>query len=61
MAALISGEFSNMINLRSLQFTRYMDDALQKQGFPPQAKETKARILKIMDLEIDGWDRITGD
>ena len=61
MMALDVGKFKKSINLRSLQFTRYMDDALKAQGFPSQSKEQKARILDAMDLKIDNWDRISGD
>ncbi len=61
LMALDVGKFKKMINLRSLQFTRYMDDALKAQGFPPQTKEQKARILDVMGLKIEGWDRISGD
>lgn len=61
MMALDVGKFKKMINLRSLQFTRYMDDALNAQNFPPQSKEQKARILDAMELKIENWDRISGD
>jgi hypothetical protein len=61
MMALDIGSLTGLMNLRSLQFTYYMDRALEVQGFPPQSKEQKARILEVMGLRIAGWDRISGD
>jgi hypothetical protein len=61
MMALDIGSLKGLMNFRSLQFTHYMDKALEAQGFPPQSKEQKARILEVMELRIDGWDRISGD
>jgi len=61
MTALDAGRLKGWMNLRSLQFTYYMDKELEARGFPPQSYEQKERILEAMDLRIDGWDRITGD
>lgn len=61
MMALDVGKLEGLMNFRSLQFTHYMDKALEAQGFSPQSKEQKERILDAMNLRIDGWDRITGD
>ena len=61
MMALDLGRFKGLMNLRSLQFTRYMDNALEAEGFPPQSKQQKERILEAMELRIDGWEEITGD
>lgn len=61
MEVLDLGKFKGWMNLRSLQFTHYMDRALETQGFPPQSKEQKERILEVMELRIPRWDKITGD
>ena len=61
MVALDMGKFKGMMNLRSLQFTHYMDRELEALGFPPQSKKQKERILAAIELNIDGWDEITGD
>jgi len=61
MMALDVGRFTGLMNFRSLQFTYYVDKALETQGFPPQSKEQKARILEEMGLRIAGWDEISGD
>lgn len=60
MMALDVGRLKGLMNLRSLQFTYYMDRTLEAQGFPPQSKEQKARILEAMELRIDGWEKISG-
>ena len=59
MMALDVGNLKGLMNLRSLQFTYYMDKELEAQGFPPQSKEQKERILEAMDLRINGWERIS--
>lgn len=61
MMALDAGRLKGLMNLRSLQFTHYMDKELETQGFPPQSKEQKERILEVMGLRIPRWDEITGD
>lgn len=61
MMALDAGRLKGLMNLRSLQFTHYMDKVLEAQGFPPQSKEQKERILEVMELRIPRWDKITGD
>ena len=61
MMVLDLGKFKGWMNLRSLQFTYYMDKALESQGFPPQTKEQKEIILEVMELRIPNWDKITGD
>ena len=61
MMALDAGRLKGLMNLRSLQFTYYMDKALEAHGFPPQSKEQKERILEVMELRIPRWDKITGD
>jgi len=61
MWALDVGRMKGLMNFRSLQFTHYMDKELEAQGFPPQLKEQKERILEVMELRIRGWDRISGD
>jgi len=61
MMALDVGKLKGLMNIRSLQFTYYMDKELEAQGFPPQSKEQKARILEAMELRIDGWENISGD
>ncbi len=61
MMALDVGVLKGLMNLRSLQFTHYMDKELEAQGFTPQTKKQKERILKVMELRIPGWDRISGD
>lgn len=55
------GALRGWMVLRSLQFTSYMDKELEKQGFPPQAKKQKERILEAMKMKVDNWDEITGD
>ena len=49
------------MNLRSLQFTTYLDKELEAAGFHKQTFKQKADILKAMNLDIDGWEQITGD
>ena len=61
MMALDIGKFKGLMNLRSLQFTYYMDKELEARGFKPQSKKQKERVLEAMELKIPGWDRITGD
>ena len=61
MMALDVGHLKGIMNFRSLQFTYYMDKALEIQGFPPQSKAQKERILEAMDLRVDGWENYTGD
>lgn len=61
LIVLDTGKFKKMINLRSLQFTSYMDKALLEEGFPPQSKDQKRRILEAMNLAIEEWDLITKD
>ena len=61
MMALDYGKLKGLMNLRSLQFTYYMDRALEAKGFPPQSKEQKERILEAMELRIPNWERYTGD
>jgi hypothetical protein len=61
MMALDLGRLKGTMNFRSLQFTHYMDKELAAQGFPPQSKKQKERILEAMELRIDGWERWSGD
>lgn len=61
MSVLDLGKFKRWMNFRSLQFTYYMDKALETQGFPPQTKYQKEKILEVMNLRIPNWDRITHD
>jgi len=61
MMALDVGKLKGLMNFRSLQFTHYMDKELEAQGFPPQSKEQKERILEAMELRIDGWEKFSGD
>ena len=61
MTALDTGKFKGFINFRSLQFTAYMDKELLAVGFPKQSYKQKKEILEIMELAIDGWEKITGD
>lgn len=61
MMALDTGKLKGLMNFRSLQFTHYMDKELEAQGFPPQSKEQKERILEAMELRIEGWERFSGD
>ncbi len=61
MLALDIGVFKRMINIRSLQFTTYMDVALEGKGFPEQSYAQKKKILEVMELAIDGWDKVTKD
>lgn len=61
MVALDLGNLKGAVNFRALQFTHYMDKELEAQGFPPQSKEQKERILEAMELKLDGWEKWTGD
>ncbi len=61
MMALDVGQFKGLMNMRSLQFTHYMDKELEAVGFQPQSKEQKERILEAMELNIKGWERLSGD
>jgi hypothetical protein len=56
MMALDVGEFKKLINFRSLQFTGYMDRELESVGFPKQSNEQKGEILKVMGLDLPGWE-----
>lgn len=58
MLVLDTGKFKKFINLRSLQFTRYMDAELEKLDFPKITKEQKERIIDVMGLKIKNWERI---
>lgn len=55
--ALQSQPLKGMMLSRCLQFTKYMDDALYAKGFKSQSKDTKVRILKLMDLYIPDWEK----
>jgi hypothetical protein len=59
--AMDIGALRGFMNFRCLQFTRYMDYELQSRGFEPQSKETKEKILAALDLNIEGWEKITGE
>lgn len=61
MIVLDVGSLKGVMNFRALQFTHYMDEALKDQGFPPQSKEQKERILEAMELKFDGWEKWSGD
>jgi len=61
MIALDAGRLKGLMNFRALQFTHYMDKALEAQGFPAQSKEQKERVLKAMELKFDGWEKWSGD
>lgn len=50
MMALDAGSLKNLINVRSLQFTEYMDEELQSVGFPEQTIEQKKEIMEAMEL-----------
>ena len=59
MMALNHGRMKDLINLRSIQFTIYMDIELKKHGFPAQSKEQKERILEVLGLKFENWDTIS--
>ena len=61
MIALDIGALKGVLNFRALQFTHYMDKALEKKGFPLQSKAQKERILEVMELKFDGWEKWSGD
>ena len=61
MMALDMGVFKGMMNLRSLQFTYYVDRELEAAGFPHQSTDQKKMILEAMELAIDGWEKVTKD
>ena len=61
MQALDVGMLKRLMNFRSLQFTYYMDKALEAQGFPPQTKKQKEHILDEMGLKISGWEKWSHD
>lgn len=61
MMALDVGILKGNMNFRALQFTYYMDKALEARGFPPQSKEQKERILEAMGLKFDDWEKWSGD
>ena len=50
MMGLGTGPFKNLINIRSLQFTNYVDQELKKEGFPKQSIKQKEEILEAMEL-----------
>jgi len=61
MLALDAGVFRKWMNLRSLQFTAYMDRELLSVGFPKQSLQQKEAILIVMELALEGWQEVTGD
>lgn len=61
MMALDTGVLKKLMNFRSLQFTSYMDKALDLGGFPKQSFQQKQEILKVMGLDIEGWEKWSGD
>lgn len=61
MFAMDIGALRGFMNFRCLQFTRYMDYELQSRGFEPQSKEMKEKVLAALDLNIEGWEKITGE
>ena len=61
MIVLDLGRLKGWMNFCQLQFTHYMDFYLSQQGFPPQSKEQKERILEAMGLNIPNWDKYSGD
>ena len=61
MMGLDAGRIKGWKNPRPLQFTYYIDRALEARGFPPQSKEQKERVLGALGLNIPGWDKITVD
>lgn len=50
MMGLDTGPFKNLMNIRSLQFTNYVDEELEKEGFSKQTIEQKKEILEAMEL-----------
>jgi len=50
---------NGLMTFRCLQFTRYMDDELHARGFKRQSKETEERVLTALDLNVEGWEKIT--
>ena len=42
---------------RVLQFTKYMDQELERCGLPAQPHSTKVRILKALNLYEDNWEQ----
>ena len=56
MMALVIGSFKGIMTFRALQFTAYMDKALEAEGFPPQSVEQKRKILETMGYAIDRWE-----
>ena len=58
MMVLDVGVLKGAINLRSLQFTTFMDRELEAIGFPVQSHEQKREILEVMDLAIKDWENI---
>ena len=61
MLALDLGPLNGVLNFRALQFTYYMDKALEKIGFQSQSKAQKERILECMELKFEGWEKWSGD
>ena len=51
MMALDVGKLKGLMNFRSLQFTYYMDKALEAKGFPTQTKKQKERILEQRNVQ----------
>ena len=56
---LLAMEFSQTVknsnNLKVLQFTKYLDNALESLGFPRQSMEQKEEILKALELDVARW------
>lgn len=61
LLAMNGGKLTGFTNLRSLQFTKYVDRELESLGFPKQTIEDKRKILRALELDIDGWERWSGD
>ncbi len=59
MMVLDVGRLKGFMIFRQLQFTKYMDWALEMKGFPKQTLKQKKEILEAMGLAFEGWEKWT--
>ncbi len=59
LSYLLAFQFSSIVqgatNYAILEFTRYLDNAVESLGFPHQSLEQKEEILKALKLDITAW------
>ena len=46
------------LNIRCLQFFKYLEDELRQKGFRPQTRETRIALFKEWRFPIEEWDAL---